>query len=279
MSEPYPVALTGIGGDTVFREHLDCHGSVPHCISPGVFDYINSQRGALDTSTCTAIFKNSTEDVSEYLKSIFSEVIDTYGNPRDPEAFFLYMVYICFPKYCGTELNLARNFVRLRSIFFEYDLLRLACNLEYATIENCRNPVKRSKFELIYLQANLINRGTRGKKITYRGIPIGIFAKGRRLDFEVARACVRGPERLWRRIKNQQLGAAENWERWLRPVAKQLLQRHGSGAFVTEYINDNYIFSAVRAHDIDALAKLWSLELILEMTSNGWSNRTSSDVN
>jgi asparagine synthetase B (glutamine-hydrolysing) len=279
VAEPFPVVLSGISGDHVFRDHPKSLGNVPHIIAPEVSAYINRRTRDIDTHAVSRALRAQSNDTEDYLQAAFSHLIATYGDPTDPVGYFSYLMYVAGPKYFGAELALAQNFVRLRTPFWEEDLLQLAYDIDCSTIGLSIRYPERDRFRETQAQANIILRASRGRRITHHGLPIKCFARGNRFSYEFYRLGNRGVECLYRWLRGQTITKIENWNRWLEPVARRLGAPYASSALVHDYVTDEYIHAAVQRHDLHTLAKLYSLAITLDMVNNGWSRRlTDADV-
>jgi asparagine synthetase B (glutamine-hydrolysing) len=272
----FPVTLTGLSGDHLFRDHINGQGNVPAIISADMMDTIQTGEVSINNDLYAGAFRERYSDFRDYVHHTMEELAGCHGELRDPGAYLRYLVYEAAPKYFGGELSIANHFTTLRSPFWDPDIVTLAFEIEYGTLGFSESLPRKDKYREKVMQAYLIANSIETAGYRIGGVPIRAFTCNNRLVYEMMRLLWKIPGKI-RGLRNpRRYSPLEDWSTWLRSSdgggTGDLL---GGETMLSDHLSVDFINSIRQGNDIVLLGKLITAETILRLIDQGWVKASS----
>jgi asparagine synthetase B (glutamine-hydrolysing) len=269
-----PISINGISGGQLFRG--DSH--VPSLISFGMERLLSTGDVHIDHDFYSAVFGERFGEFEKHLMDTAERISTDYGDFSRPEAHLSFFVYEVGPKHFGGEAAIADNYTIFRVPYWDKDIIQLAYEIEYSTLEFSHFSTKKDEYRENVMQAYLISQNPGYKNIPIKGLPVTVFASDNRLLYQLNRAIRRGPGWFRRRFFFTSL-AVEDWLNWFKYVLNSEFDKLlNDDSIITNYIDAKFIFEMKELcsarpsiSSIHWLGKLVTLEILLHLIENEWN--------
>lgn len=274
----FPVVLTGIAGDHLFRDHIKCKENSPHFFSTDMMATI--QNGALYISRgfFKKTFGSNYGSFEEYIRDSFVRIQEVYGLIIQPESYMSFVIYENSPKRFGGEQAIANNYTTHRSFYWDDEIISLAYEISFATIGFSEYLPMQDKYLQSVLQANLIKTNKELSKLLIWGIPIHAYSINNKFIYNLLRILWRGPVKIVDYLKNNSEVPLEDWRNWIKnPLGPEIDKILSKNALIFHYINPEIIEDAKQMGDEHWLGKFVTAEILLRLIENGWDLKKVKD--
>lgn len=261
-----PILTSGISLDTLFRGHNNAQGDLNHLLATGAVTFHDPAYGEILPG----------EDLKRFHETnaaLAAELGREHGRLSQPASYLSYTVYTLCPSYFTADLEIGGHFAALRVPGYHRSIVELAYLLEYSTVYLSKY-VPHALFDEYILEANLMASHPKLSRIPLHGIPLGVYVRGDRLGYHLHRTFRHGMRYVRRGVFSKGTVAIEDWQRWSRTVlAPGLKEILGPGALVSQYVRPGVVDDYLTNHRWKWLARLATVELILQLMDNGWELR------
>jgi len=264
-----PVVISGVSGDHFFRGH----GNVPSIISKDMQQIFMTGKFSVDRSLFAHLFGNYTSYFEAHINEVIKQTAQQYGDLDLPTTHLAYLVYEVAPKYFAGEAALADNYVTFRVPYWDTEIINLAYQIEFSTINFSRFlPIKKDTYRENVLQAYLISQNKKFTEIPINGLPPQIFARDNKGMYQLYRAIKSGPTWLKNRLRPRNDPPLEDWNKWFRNnLHSELAQLLSEKSLIANYLNANFFKVLKQTNNIHWLGKLATAEIILRLIRDRWT--------
>lgn len=267
----FPVVLTGIAGDHLFRDHVKSLGNIPSLISADMAATIQSGTPCINKSIFKGIFGKNYGSFEEYIRDSLGRLEKTYGPISQSEPYMSYLIYEVSPKYFAGEHAIASNYTALRSPYWDDEIISLVYEISFSTIGFSESLPLKDKYLEAVLQANLIRTNKELSKLTLRGIPIYAYSINNKFIYGLLRLFYRGPNKIIDYIKHNQAVPLEDWRNWIKnPLGSEINKLLSSDSLISSYVTPDFIEELKRMDNEHWLGKFATAEILLRLIENGW---------
>jgi len=267
----FPVVLTGIAGDHLFRDHVKSLGNIPSIISADMAATIQSGTPCINKSFFKRAFGINYGFFEEHIRDSLDRLEKTYGPISQPEPYMSFLIYEVSPKYFAGEQGVASNYTTLRSPFWDDEIISLAYEISLSTLGFSESLPQKDKYLEAVLQANLIKTNRELSKLLIGGIPLNAFSVNNKLIYNLFRIFWRTPNKIFNYIKNDQSVPLEDWQNWvtnpLGPEFNRLLSRD---SLISSYVTPDFIDELKKMDDEHWVGKFVTAEILLRLIENEW---------
>jgi len=266
MGERFPVIVSGISGDHIFRGH----GNVPSIISHNM-DMLFRGNAEPDFEEFREILRRDyLADFRMCVNTRLEDLKQRFGELQLPEHHLSYFLYEIAPKYFGGELAIAGNFSTLRVPYWDDKIVDLAYSQEYSTLsfsKFCRK-ASNSRAENILYSYLMYKKAPLLARMPIYGKPPWVFLMGN-VVYQLYRAIRKLGTLPLGRKKTAPL---EDWNKWLNDLLKNNIEELllSKNTILGEYIERNFISQTIAKRDAHWLGKMATVEIILRLIANRW---------
>ncbi len=267
----YPVIITGISGDHLFRDHIMGTGNIPSLITPDMMAVFHTGNVDLDNDLYRKMFGERYPDYTRYITTALEQLTSRYGDLNTPEAFLSYLIYEVTPHYFAGEAEIAKNFGTFRSPFWDADIIQLSYDIEYSTLGFSKSLPFKDKYRECLLQASIMQKNKSLSHIPINGIPLRFYSADNKLYYNLGRMILRTPGKIKSMLSKSAHTAPEDWRRWFEIVLEEKINNLiTEESFITEYLDWKFIEEIKRSKDTHWLGKILTAELVLRLFNRGW---------
>lgn len=261
---PSPILSSGIALDTLFRGHNNGRGDVHLLLSTGEAQFTDPAYSDLLPDSALPRFKDAVVDCIDQLTK-------EHGRLSGSEAYLSYTVYTLCPSYFTADLEIGSHFASLRVPGYDRRIVELAYELEYSTIFLSKF-LPHERFDEYVLQANLMYSHPGLASIPHQGIPLDVYVNGDRLRYQFHRLLKHGMRNVMRRLRPERHAVPiEDWATWFRTIlAEDMRAILRPGCLISDYVRPEVFERYLAENRWTWLARLASVELILQLMNNGW---------
>ena len=265
---PYPVIMTGVSGDHIFRDHIQGWGNVPHIMSADAALQHRNGRTPVNAAFFERMFGDGYGDLEGRVEKSLDDLEQQYGEFRDPEAYLSYLMFEAGPRYFGGQLAIANSFSTFRTPFWDPDIIELGYRLQDATLGFSAELPQKDAYRETRIQSAIIAAHETVAKLPYKHLPIGAYARGNKTVFQAYRL----RRKLRSLLLRQSFIYSEDWRLWYRTAMKEEVSRLlGDDSRVRNYVSGKFIEQAILDADVHWLGKLLTTEHTLRFVENGWT--------
>ena len=265
--------VSGVSGDHLFRDHIRGIGNIPYLISSQMMDIFHGMEIIPNTSIFKNIFGIQYQEFKFHIRKVIKELKQLYGELNTPESYLSYLVYETGPKYFSGESSIANNYAKYISPYWDSDIINLAYEIEHSTIGFSEKYIKKDKYRECLMQAFIIEQNKKLREIPIKGgIPIKAFTCNRRIVYEMYRALIRGPLKIFSIARRKHTVYMENWELWLNETIKNEIKKlFTKDALIRKYLDDNFLDNVTKSKNIYWISKIATAEIIIGLVKNKWN--------
>ena len=268
----FPIVLTGIAGDHLFRDHIKSLGNIPSLISTDMAATIQNGTPSINKTFFKRVFGRNIESFEECIRDCLGRMEKAYGPIGHPEPYMSFLIYEVSPKYFAGELGLASNYTTLRSPYWDDDIISLAYEISLGTLGFSESLSQKDKYLEVVLQANLIKTNKDLSRLLIGRVPLTAFSVNNKLLYNLFRILWRSPNKIVHYIKNNQAIPLENWQNWVKfPLGPEIDQILSGDSLISGYIIPDFIDESKIMGNEHWLGKLVTAEILLRLIENGWS--------
>lgn len=269
----FPVVLTGISGDHLFRDHINGKGNVPAIISADMMKTIQAGRVVCDS----AFFKQAFGEKYPAFEHRISEKVrwlgERFGKLNIPESYLSYLVYEVAPRYFAGEAAVAGNYTLLRSPFWDPEIIQLAYDIEAGTLGFSESLAQKDRYLERVLQARLICSKSTYASIPIDGIPLTMYARNSKLRYRFNRFLRKVPKKMKSLVRPVPYHPLENWQYWFdTALDSEVRNILGDQPEIFRYVSENFIDDILKKRSTHWLGKLVTAEIIMRLVGKRWSS-------
>lgn len=265
------LAVGGVSGDHLFRDHLRGTGNVPALISPAMMGYIHGRGDGLDGREFSRLFGHNDEAFRAHIAACLDKLQMRHGDVRRPEGYQRFLVYENAPKYFGGEAALAANHLRWRSLYWDPRLVELSFVSERGTLGLSERLPGKDRFVEAAAQAGVIVAGPHYGGGRVKGVRASTWARGNRPLFRLEKAAVRATQYAANGLRRPRVSGLTRWPAWLagpaRPLAEDLL---GPASRLRSLLDERFLDTFEPAADVRLAGRLLTAELVLRLCADRW---------
>ena len=275
----FPVVLTGIAGDHLFRDHVKSLGNIPSLISTNMAETIRNGTFFINREFFKKAFGSYFEVFEEYIRNSQGRIGEAYGPINQPEPYMSFLIYEVSPKYFAGEYAIASNYTTIRSPFWDDDIISLVYEISFGTIGFSESlPIKDKYLEAV-LQANLIKANGKLSNLLIRGVPLAAYSINNKLIYNLLRILYRGPGKIFSYIKHDQDIDLEDWQNWIKnPLSSEIDKLLSKDSLISRYVTTKFIKEIKTMDNEHWSGKLVTAEILLRLIENGWDIKKVNPV-
>jgi asparagine synthetase B (glutamine-hydrolysing) len=267
----FPVVLTGIAGDHLFRDHVKSLGNIPSLVSTDMAETIRSGTSFVNREVFKRAFGRDYDVFEEYIKNSQGRLESAYGPLNQAEPYMSFLIYEVSPKYFAGEHAIASNYTTLRSPYWDDEIISLVYEISFSTIGFSESLPLKDKYLEAVLQANLIKTNKEISKFTLRGVPIYAYSTNNKFIYNLIRILWRGPAKIIGYIKHAQDVDLEDWQSWIKnPLGPEINKLLIKDSLINNYVTPKFIKEIKEMDNEHWLGKLVTAEILLRLIENGW---------
>jgi len=261
---PSPILSSGISLDTLFRGHNNARGDLSELLRTGRVVFRDPAYDEILPAGDRARFRESVIAQAEALTR-------EHGDLSRSASYLSYTTYTLCPSYFSADLEIGGHFASLRVPGYDRGIVRLAYELEYSTIYLSKF-LPHDRFDEYTLQAHLMASHPRLAKVPLQGIPLSAFTRGDKLAYHVHRTWKHGLRALRRRLSRRRRSVPiEDWDAWFAGVlAPEMRAILGPDCLVAAHVRDGALADLFARNRWPWLARLATVEILLQLVANGW---------
>jgi len=267
----YPIIVTGVSGDHLFRDHINGTGNVPSIISPDMMNVFHTGKVSQNNDFSRSMFGGRYPEYVDYIYTVSKQLAERHGTLNTPEAYLSYLIYEVTPRYFAGEAEIARNFGTFRSPYWDTDIIQLAFDIEYSTLGFSKTLPFKDKYRECVLQSSIIQKNRRLRHSHINGLPLSIYTADNKLYYHMARLMLRGPGKITSLLNRPRYTPPENWNRWFEELLGKSIDRLlGKESHIAEYLGQSFIENMISSGDSYWLGKILTAETVLRLFYRGW---------
>ena len=268
----FPVVLTGISGDHLFRDHIRGNGNVPAIISADMMKTIHEGRAVIDSPFFERAFGQEYSLFERHISERIRWLSERFGNLSIPESYLSYLVYEVAPRYFAGEAAVASNYTQLRSPFWDPEIVQLAYDIEPGTLGFSESLTQKDKYFERVLQARLIGSKREYANLPINGIPLAAFARNSKMLYHFSRFLWRAPKKIKSLVRPLPYRPLENWQHWFNTaVASEISKLLDNQAEILRYVSKDFIDGVLEKRNTHWLGKIVTAEIVMRLVGRRWS--------
>lgn len=264
---PFPVIMTGVSGDHIFRDHIQGWGNVPHILSADAAAQHRLGRHRVDREFYTQVFGERFDPFEARIEVALDALQEEFGEFGDPEAYLSYLMYEVGPRYFGGQTAIANMFSTFRTPYWDTEIIELGYALQEATLGFSASLPSKDLYAETYIQTKIIAEHPLVAQLPYKNLPIGAYARGQRTGFQFYRLL----RKLRSVLSDSRFVHSEDWQLWYRTVMdEEVRQLLGQSSRIRSYVSAEIVDRAISTADVHWLGKLITAEHTIRFIENGW---------
>ena len=265
--KPFPVIMTGVSGDHIFRDHIQGWGNVPHILSADAAAQHRLGRHRVDREFYTQIFGARFEPFETRVESALDSLQEEFGEFGDPEGYLSYLMYDAGPRYFSGQAAIANTFSTFRTPYWDPEIIELGYALKEATAGFSASMPTKDLYKETYIQTAVIAEHPLVGQLPYKNLPISVYAQGKKKRFQSYRLL----RKLRSMLKRNSFIHSEDWQHWYRTVmSDSVRQLLGRDSRMRNYVSAEFIDRAISDADVHWLGKLITAEHTIRFVEDGW---------
>jgi asparagine synthetase B (glutamine-hydrolysing) len=270
----FPVVVTGISGDHLFRDHIRGKGNVPALISADMMKTIHEGRAVIDSPFFERAFGREYFLFEQHIGERIQWLSERFGTLSIPESYLSYLVYEVAPRYFAGEAAVANNYTQLRSPFWDPEIVRLAYDIDAGTLGFSESLRQKDKYLECVLQARLISSKRKYADLPINGIPIAAYARNSKPLYQFNRFLWRAPKKIKSLVRPLPYRPLENWQYWLNTaLASEISKLLGHQAEILRYLSRDFVDEILEKRNTHWLGKIVTAEIVMRLVGRKWSMR------
>ena len=264
---PFPVIMTGVSGDHIFRDHIQGWGNVPHILSADAAAQHRLGRHRVSREFYTRLFGARYPSFEARIEAALDGLQQEFGEFGDPEGYLSYLMYDAGPRYFGGQAAIANTFSTFRTPYWDPDIIELGYALSEATAGFSATMPTKDLYKETYIQTAVIAEHPLVGQLPYKDLPISAYARGQKRRFQSYRLL----RKLRSLLHRKSFIHSEDWQHWYRTAMRESLQHlRGGDSRIRNYASAEFIDTAISNADVHWLGKLITAEHTIRLIENGW---------
>ena len=270
----FPIVLTGIAGDHLFRDHVKGSWNSPFLISADMGATIQNGTPCIDKSLFKRVFGKNYASFEEYIRNSIAGLEKAYGPISQPEPYMSFLIYEVSPKYFAGEHAIANNYTTLRVLYWDDEIISLAYEISLSTIGFSESLPKMDRYLEAGLIANLIKTNKELSKLLMKGVPLIAYLINSKFVYNLFRILWRTPDKVASYFKNVQIVPEEDWQKWVKnPLAAEINKLLSGDSFISRYVTSDFIEELKIMDNEHWVGKFVTAEILMRLIENGWDIR------
>lgn len=267
----FPIIITGVSGDHLFRDHIMGTGNVPAMISSDMMQIFHKGEVRISKNFFKTAYGDNFKYFEQHIYKAVQKLQSKYGKLNTPESYLSFLIYETTPKHFAGEAAIANNFSKFRTPYWDADIIRLSYEIEYGTLGFSESLNKKDKYRECALQAFLIQNNISFSKIPYNGISLRSFSKNNKFLYNVNRIVRRGPKKIISLIKPTPYSPLEDWSNWFKVILDEEINKIISeDSLISNYLTLEFLEQMKKEKNVHWLGKILAAEIILRLIKNRW---------
>jgi asparagine synthetase B (glutamine-hydrolysing) len=274
----FPIIVTGLSGDHLFRDHIMGGGNVPSLISSDMMQVFRTGRVHISKSFFRKAYGENFSNFEDHIYEMLDFLKSTYEGLHRPESYLSYLIYEIAPKYFAGEAAIANNYSTFRTPYWDTDIVKLSYEIAYGTLGFSESSVKQDKYRQCVLQTFLIQRNETFSKIPLHHIPLKLFSNNDKLRYNLYRIIQRGPQKIKKVLKPFH-PPLEDWSTWFDTVLdREIAKLISKESLISYYLTAGFLEEVKQKKDVHWLGKIVTAEIILRLIKDRWEMKSKASL-
>ncbi len=267
----FPLVVTGVSGDHLFRDHMRGLGNVPALISSAMMRIYREGMNGCHEEFFKKTYGDNYGGFETHIRNVLSNLQTRYGTFDSAESYLSYLIYEVAPKYFAGEAAIANHYSTFRTPFWDTDIIRLSYEIEFATLGFSEHLDRKDKYRECVLQASLIRNIKHIPHVPFRGIPLHLYSSNNKILYTLYRVFNRGPSKIKSLLIPTRYPLPEDWSMWFDTVLSGEIDRLiGKDSLISNYIQPEFLRELKQKKDAHWLGKVITVEIILNLLKKRW---------
>lgn len=266
--EGFPVTITGISADTLFRGHAN----VPAGISRAMLKILRTGKPEIGTEPFKSIFGDAYDDFRSHTAVALEGLRERYGDFDRTDFHLSYLVYEIAPKLIAGEMVMANRFTTFRVPFWDEDIIQLAHEIEFSTLSSSRFTLQPWDWQRENkLHAYLMASNPAVARIPVEDIPFNVVLAPKPF-LKLYQLLIARPRRALRKIRRPRRVPLIAWDQWVEANHEMLVDGllFSDKSCIREYLNPEFVRNLRGGQKTYWVGKLATAELAFRVAQNGW---------
>lgn len=268
----FPLVITGISGDHLFRDHIMGSGNVPAIISSDMMQIFKKGEMHISKDFFKKAYGDDFNKFEQYIYQVVQNLQIKYGKLNAPESYLSYLIYETTPKHFAGEAAIANNFTTLRSPYWDTDIIKLSYEIMYGTLSFSEFLSKKDKYRERVLQGFLIQNNKYFSDIPIYEIPLKYYSNNNKILFHLNRIIRRGPHKIKSFVNPVPHSPLEDWSNWFNTLLTKEIERIISkDSLLLNYLGWEFLQGIKAEKNVHWLGKVLTAEVILNLIKKRWN--------
>ena len=270
--QEFPVIITGVSGDHLFRDHINGSGNVPSLISSDMMQVFKKGQTFISTSFFRKAYGDNINNFEHHINNVIEELKAKYGQLNSPESYLSYLVYEITPKHFAGEAAIANNYSTFRTPYWDEDIIQLSYEIEYGTLGFSESLRKKDTYREKILQAFLVQNNKYFSEASIYGLPLNLFANNNKLLYNANRAIKRGPKKIKSFLRPRPIPPLEDWSNWYNTILdREINNLISKNSLISNYLSPEFLKEIKQEKNTHWLGKIITAEIVLTLIKNRWN--------
>ena len=266
--EAYPIIVTGISGDQMFRGH----GNVPAIIPRSVATVFSEGKPIVGAEPFRSMFGKAYGDFRDYVTDVIDGIRNRFGELGSSECHLSYLTYEVAPKHFLGDMLLGNRFSTFRVPFWDDDIVQLAYDIEFSTLTFSKFTSSHTDWRMENrLNAYLLASNPSFAKLPVERFPLSVIQAPNAV-YQLYRWFVHKPRRLLQLSKRPARAPLLSWQHWISSEIKTTIDDSvfSRDAHIRDYIDPEFLKALHEQNRRHWIGKIATAELVLRMLDKGW---------
>ena len=268
----FPLIVTGVSGDHLFRDHIRGTGNVPAMISEDMMRVFSKGDIKIDLPLYNDAFKENFNKFNEHISKVLISLERKYGKLNNAESYMKYLIYETTKNHFAGEAAVANNFSLFRTPYWDSEIIKLAFSMEYGTLNLSESLPGKDYYRERIFQVFLLSKNPAFKKILLQDIPLEAYLSTNKSSLYFYRLINKGAKYLKNNITKTNSIGCENWSFWLKTTLyneiSELLNKNSS---ISNYLDSRFLENVRNIPNVHLISKVATAEIILRLIKNRWN--------
>lgn len=268
----FPLIITGVSGDHLFRDHINGMGNVPAMISADMMKTFQTGKPLISSAFFKKAFSDQYHPFEDHINAVLDSLRSAYGVLNSPETYLSYLIYEITPKHFAGEASIAGNYSLYRTPYWDSDIMNLAYEIEYGTLGFSERLKMKDRYLECVLQSILIGSNSPLKKIPIKGVPLSSFSRNNKVRYKVDRFVHHGARRIRTWVKPISQEKLADWSTWFHTILEREVDTLISKrSLVGDYFAWEFLKDVRTTKNVHWLGKILTIEIILNLIKKRWT--------
>ena len=268
----FPLIVTGVSGDHLFRDHIRGTGNVPVMISADMMRIFRTGDKRIDLTLYKDAFQECFVEFNDHILKVFSNLERNYGKLYNPESYMNYLIYETTKNHFAGEAAIANNFTLFRTPYWDNEIINLAYNMEFGTLNLSESSPEKDYYRERIFQVFLLSNNQAFQKISLHDIPLKAYLHNNKALLNYYRLIKKGPKYFKNKIIKTNSIRCENWSCWLKTTLyNEISSLLDKNSIISNYIDSRFLENVRNITDVQLTSKIITAEIILRLLKNRWN--------